>query len=64
MAFMPISEYLYVRVWCEPRNLLKNQISTTLVFFFVCNPISEDVFIKTTIRRKIGAFKLVIRLSG
>ena len=65
MAFVPLSDSLYVRVWCEPSNLsnLNEQNSTTLEFFVSCDPNADDAFIKTIIGGKIRAFKLVVRLS-
>ena len=65
MAFVPLSDSLYVRVWCEPSNLsnLNEQNSITLEFFVSCDPNADDAFIKTIIGGKIRAFKLVVRLS-
>ena len=65
MAFVPLTDSLYVRVWCEPSNLsnLKEQNSTTMAFYVSCDPSADDAFIKTTIGGKIRAFKLVVRLS-
>ena len=65
MAFVPLSDSLYVRVWCDPSNLsnLNEQNSTALEFFVPCDPNADDAFIKTIIGGKIRAFKLVVRLS-
>ena len=65
MAFVPLSYSLYLRVWCEPSNLsnLKEQSSITLEVFASCDSTADDAFIKTVIGGKIGAFKLVVRLS-
>ena len=61
--FIHLSDYLYVRVWCEPSNLSNNQISATLEFLVVCNNDSEDASIKTVIGGRIRAFKLVVGLG-
>ena len=55
MAFVPLSDSLYVRVWCEPSNLSNHneQNSTTLAFFVSCEANADDAFIKTIVGEKL-----------
>ena len=65
MAFAPLFDSLYVRVWCEPSNLsnLNERNSTALEFFVSCDPNADNAFIRTISGGKITAFKVVVRLS-
>ena len=65
MAFLPLSDSLHVRVWCETSNLsnLNNQFSNRLGFLCILWPQRWRCFHQNHKSGKIRAFRLVVRLS-